>query len=59
MPYHISGSSLRRHVFFWVGVVVVCALFLWFFRSILLPFVAGMRSPISLIRWPTGWSAGG
>ncbi|MDE1159124.1 MAG: AI-2E family transporter [Neorhizobium sp.] len=42
MPYHISGSSLRRHIFFWVGVVVVCALFLWFFRSILLPFVAGM-----------------
>jgi predicted PurR-regulated permease PerM len=42
MPYHISGASLRRHVFFWAAVFLVFALFLWFFSSILLPFVAGM-----------------
>lgn len=42
MPYHISGASLRRYVFFWLGVLVASVVFLWFFRSILLPFVAGM-----------------
>jgi predicted PurR-regulated permease PerM len=42
MPYHISGASLRRYILFWVGVLLVFVLFLWFFRTILLPFVAGM-----------------
>ncbi|MBP1843597.1 putative PurR-regulated permease PerM [Rhizobium petrolearium] len=42
MPYHISGASLKRHILFWIGVLVVLILFLWFFRTILLPFVAGM-----------------
>jgi predicted PurR-regulated permease PerM len=42
MPYHISGASLKRHILFWVGVLLVIVLFLWFFRTILLPFVAGM-----------------
>ncbi|MCC2609250.1 AI-2E family transporter [Neorhizobium sp. Rsf11] len=42
MPYHISGASLKRHILFWIGVLVVFILFLWFFRTILLPFVAGM-----------------
>jgi predicted PurR-regulated permease PerM len=42
MPYHISGASLKRHILFWVGVLLVFVLFLWFFRTILLPFVAGM-----------------
>ncbi|MFB9951150.1 AI-2E family transporter [Rhizobium puerariae] len=42
MPYHISGASLRRHILFWIGALAVFVLFLWFFRSILLPFVAGM-----------------
>jgi len=42
MPYHISGASLRRHIFFWVGALAIFVVFLWFFRSILLPFVAGM-----------------
>ncbi|CDN53427.1 Lipocalin-related protein and Bos/Can/Equ allergen [Neorhizobium galegae bv. officinalis bv. officinalis str. HAMBI 1141] len=42
MAYHISGASLKRYIFFWVGVLIVFVVFLWFFRSILLPFVAGM-----------------
>lgn len=42
MPYHVSGASLKRHILFWVGVVLLFVLFLWFFRTILLPFVAGM-----------------
>jgi predicted PurR-regulated permease PerM len=42
MAYHISGTTLRRHIYFWLGVFVMFVLFLWFFRSILLPFVAGM-----------------
>jgi predicted PurR-regulated permease PerM len=42
MPYHISGASLKRHILFWIGVLLVFVLFLWFFRTILLPFVAGM-----------------
>jgi predicted PurR-regulated permease PerM len=42
MPYHVSGASLRRHLLFWIGVLIGFILFLWFFSSILLPFVAGM-----------------
>ncbi len=42
MPYHISGASLRRHILFWVAALILCVVFLWAFRSILLPFVAGM-----------------
>lgn len=42
MSYHISGASLRRHVLFWVAALIVFIVFLWAFRSILLPFVAGM-----------------
>ncbi|MGF9562372.1 AI-2E family transporter [Neorhizobium sp. JUb45] len=42
MAYHISGTTLRRHIYFWLGVFVMFVVFLWFFRSILLPFVAGM-----------------
>ncbi|MGK9049975.1 AI-2E family transporter [Neorhizobium sp. CSC1952] len=42
MPYHVSGASLRRHILFWIGALAILVLFLWFFRSILLPFVAGM-----------------
>lgn len=42
MPYHISGASLRRQVLFWVAALIVFVIFLWAFRSILLPFVAGM-----------------
>lgn len=42
MPYHVSGASLKRHILFWLGVLIGFILFLWFFSSILLPFVAGM-----------------
>ena len=42
MPYHVNGANLRRHILFWVGALAVVVVFLWFFRSILLPFVAGM-----------------
>ncbi|AXV14923.1 AI-2E family transporter [Neorhizobium sp. SOG26] len=42
MPYHISGASLKRYVLFWVGMLVLTIVFLWLFRSILLPFAAGM-----------------
>ncbi|MFN7023093.1 MAG: AI-2E family transporter [Pseudorhizobium sp.] len=42
MPYHITGANLRRHILFWVAALVVFVIFLWAFRSILLPFVAGM-----------------
>ncbi|MEB2844036.1 AI-2E family transporter [Rhizobiales bacterium RZME27] len=42
MAYHISGTTLRRHIYFWLAVFVLFVGFLWFFRTILLPFVAGM-----------------
>lgn len=42
MAYHISGTALRRHIYFWLGVFILFVAFLWFFRTILLPFVAGM-----------------
>ncbi len=35
-------ESLRRQIFFWIGVALVLLAFLFLFRSILLPFVAGM-----------------
>ncbi len=42
MPHHVSGASLKRHILFWMGILLGFILFLWFFSSILLPFVAGM-----------------
>ena len=42
MQPHVSGTNLRRQVFFWIGVLAVFILFLMVFSSILLPFVAGM-----------------
>jgi predicted PurR-regulated permease PerM len=42
MTTHISGQSLRRQIFFWLVVLVLFVIFLMLFRSILLPFVAGM-----------------
>lgn len=42
MLYHISGASLRRHILFWMAALLIVIVFLWAFRSILLPFVAGM-----------------
>jgi predicted PurR-regulated permease PerM len=42
MTTRISGSGLRRQVFFWIIVLAAIVGFLMLFRSILLPFVAGM-----------------
>ncbi|TNM65465.1 AI-2E family transporter [Aliirhizobium smilacinae] len=42
MPYHVSGASLKRYILFWIAVLLGFIVFLWFFSSILLPFVAGM-----------------
>lgn len=42
MSYHINGANLKRYILFWLGMLVVFVLFLWFFRTVLLPFVAGM-----------------
>ncbi len=38
----ILNPALRRQVWFWLIAFVVFALFLYMFRSILLPFIAGM-----------------
>ncbi len=42
MAYHISGARLRRYVLFWLGALALFIVFLLAFRTILLPFVAGM-----------------
>lgn len=34
--------SLKRQVLFWLSAFVILILFIWVFRSVLLPFVAGM-----------------
>lgn len=41
-PRSPSGAAFRRQLLFWIGVAVVFVVFLLMFRSILLPFVAGM-----------------
>ena len=41
-PRGPSGAAFRRQLLFWIGVAVVFVVFLLMFRSILLPFVAGM-----------------
>ena len=42
MIQHISGSGLRRQLMFWLAALVVFIFFLMMFRTILLPFIAGM-----------------
>jgi predicted PurR-regulated permease PerM len=42
MVQHISGSGLRRQLLFWLAALVVFIIFLMMFRTILLPFIAGM-----------------
>ncbi|WP_454287491.1 AI-2E family transporter [Rhizobium arsenicireducens] len=42
MVQHISGSGLRRQLLFWLAALVVFIVFLMMFRTILLPFIAGM-----------------
>lgn len=42
MTEHISARTLRRQALFWLGALAVLILFLYVFRSILLPFLAGL-----------------
>lgn len=42
MAPYMNGSSFRRQAYFWLGGLVFLIVFLFLFRSILLPFVAGM-----------------
>ena len=42
MPQQVSGNSLKRQIFFWLGVLAFFIVFLYVFSSILLPFIAGM-----------------
>jgi predicted PurR-regulated permease PerM len=42
MTEHISTASLRRQAIFWLVSIAVLVLFLYVFRSILLPFLAGL-----------------
>lgn len=42
MAGRVSAAGLRRQVYFWLLFAAFVALFLFVFRSILLPFVAGM-----------------
>ena len=38
----LVSASARRQMWFWFAALVATALFLFIFRSILLPFIAGM-----------------
>ena len=42
MTEHISARTLRRQLVFWTVALIVFAGFLYLFRSILLPFLAGL-----------------
>jgi predicted PurR-regulated permease PerM len=42
MSEHISTASLKRQAVFWLATMIVFVLFLYLFRSILLPFFAGL-----------------
>ncbi|WP_425418780.1 AI-2E family transporter [Oricola indica] len=42
MTKHLSTANLKRQALFWLGAIVGFILFVYVFRSILLPFVAGM-----------------
>jgi predicted PurR-regulated permease PerM len=42
MASYMNGISLRRQAIFWLGGLAFLIAFLFLFRSILLPFVAGM-----------------
>lgn len=42
MIQHISGAGLKRQLVFWLVTLVLVITFLFMFRTILLPFVAGM-----------------
>ncbi|GAB4349943.1 MAG: AI-2E family transporter [Oricola sp.] len=42
MTKHISTASLKRQALFWLATTAVFILFLYIFRSVLLPFLAGL-----------------
>lgn len=42
MAKHISTAHLKRQALFWLGATAVFILFVYVFRSVLLPFVAGL-----------------
>jgi len=42
MTTHVDRAALRRQIFFWLLAMGVFTVFLMVFRSILLPFIAGM-----------------
>ncbi len=42
MAIHITGNILKRQVVFWIVILALLYLFLMTFRTVLLPFVAGM-----------------
>ncbi len=42
MPRPVSGSLLKRQIFFWLAFLAGFIAFLYIFSSILLPFLAGM-----------------
>ncbi|MEM5473334.1 AI-2E family transporter [Hoeflea sp. AS60] len=42
MTTHIDRAALRRQIFFWMVALAIFVAFLMLFRSILLPFIAGM-----------------
>jgi len=42
MTTHVDRAALRRQIFFWLLALAVAIGFLMVFRSILLPFIAGM-----------------
>ena len=42
MSKHISTAYLKRQALFWLGAALIFILFVYVFRSVLLPFVAGL-----------------
>jgi len=42
MTTHVDTAALRRQIFFWLVALAIFVAFLMLFRSILLPFIAGM-----------------
>ena len=42
MTQHISARTLRRQAVFWLGALCALIVFLYMFRSILFPFLAGL-----------------
>ena len=42
MKIQITRANFRRQVFFWIVTIFLFGVFLYVFRGILLPFVAGM-----------------